>query len=229
MLAVKALPACAGTKALMLSTWEEIAGNHEIVATGTALRLFSKKSHTTLIAKAPDWRVHFFNGEKNVMYECSVDEWRNPFGLIVSFTLNSRFSSEPPVFMDSCKIAGIAAKRYQVTAQQEHTVDGRLAGVRKQKADYYVTDSKLNLPIPLCRILQKTFAMPFVDGVPLMLVVRGDWGTKLKTEEAHVASVNPALFELPKNMQKVKSASDVMVGNNPLLNDFTNSIFDARH
>lgn len=219
------------TKALILWQWEEIAGDHEVTACSDALKVFSKKSKTTLIAKAPDWKVYFFNAKSKVILETECAKWHSPFGIIVGMVASNRFQGGVGAYLGQAKVAGLPARRFAVIAQSEKISGGRVSyEPKKAKAVYYISDTKPKFPKELCSILQKSFGMPQADGLALKMDIADNSGKVLLTHEAHFATVDKNIFAVPTNFRKVRNDSEVLFSDNQgLMDDFADSVDDTRN
>ncbi len=169
-----------------------------------ALRIDMDRTKSTLVMKAPDWRIQMFNKARKISFSTDSENFG---GLIraahIAAVVTSPRTGMNVKFADNTTFVGVAAKRYLYSptkAQSEVTM--------LKSAEYWV--GTLPAPPRVTRAIEKLYNVPLVDGLPLALFVRSVHNYNYKELNTHYAKEKQLAADTFAVPAGYKSYSDLM-------------------
>lgn len=165
-------------------------------------RQFFKVTSTvggSLIAKAPDWKVHVFNDEDKRI--CSIG-----FNQFQKHSTQASISVEQiGAKPNSCVIAGIKGNRYAFPPEQKQQLDNEglfRSGPKVEilRVNYSVAADNHGLPKEVIEVWRLFFDLPTRNLIPLEIrddVRFGGFRYRLKTESQAMETVDAKFFDVP--------------------------------
>lgn len=188
-----------------------------------------------ITAKAPDWRVHFYNPDSKVILTRPLKEFHGVYGFGLSVN-NGPWLTDLPVKLtpNTSTIKGQKVVRCGFVTQGAENVVPKPKPQRPGtmisgnipviKADLWILQKKMPNH---ATILSKTYKVPNMGSVPIRLVDVDEYAriaTELDTLEAKWIDAKEEIFLPPKGFKPVKSEQEVMFNRHH--KDNINSMFE---
>ncbi len=221
-------------KVLVLSQKNTLIGNLKVYVADDLIKITETANSWTLLAKAPDWKVFFYNDSTRLMLIRPLDGFQGSYGFGITAT-NGPWFTELPIkpTKESSVIKGQKVCRYTfktagpVSIKQVKRHDILVGCNYSQnllRADYWVLNNKMPKQAAL---LTKLYKVPNTGSIPIRLTdldESGKWTVDLDTSEARWEDVKDTRFDPPKGYDTAKSEREISLGKNS--DDQIKTIFD---
>ena len=199
-------------------------GDQTIWLAPNAVKVYNKKNHACILAKAPDWKVFVYNEKRKVIYSCPLSKWQggNIQGLAQYF--GRLWDSYEWIASGTQAYAGVRTHKYVqgkikkgVPIPEKFATDGEYLSWEDCKVD-----SNAIL------FLRKLTTVPSLGAVPLMLKAAHSKTDPakidLETIKLSKQKVDTLIFDAPTGYKPVKLENDVYSDENlqGLMEDITN-------
>lgn len=164
--------------------------------------------------KPPDWKVQFWNAHNKLFFVGDPGDWRPSVGVSTALFRPSDVSSLRVVSSRIEEFHGLTARKYQLatSAADGVAVNHAWQALLVTNAEYWVLDDK-TIPKSATTILQRTYGLPVVAGIPLALQAKIKKGADRRELTFISKSNKPALvadFTVPAGYKRVKQQQDVV-------------------
>lgn len=171
------LPVLAGEGEKYLSGWlltqkSKICGEAAVYLTAAALKVVDPKTSTTLVSKAPDWKVVVFNTSSKTQYASSFEKFQGYSRLGLQVQVGFTHGGIPLAKQSGTStVEGTKANIYGTTPQYEKNnrrlfLAGRLSGGAPATARL-LTSSGWALPAQEGAILSRLYGVDDTSDIPL--------------------------------------------------------------
>jgi hypothetical protein len=215
---------------LVLKQSQSIAGTYKTMLSPDAIKMERAGSRTFLIARAPEWRVVFFNPANNNAIDVSLTDW------IRREDCWSKFRSPAPrrdieAFNRNVEQHGLVVYcgKTCVRYGMLDVINGRVDPNHRYWEECYVLPDT-RYPKQELQILQKMLDLPAFDGIPLFSRMLSNPSAsqsgagdsrgvidlfvskhQLSTKEIVKERIPSSAFKYPQNFHKVERECDVIM------------------
>lgn len=219
-------------RVLELSQICKLSGKQKVTVRDDAIKIVDEA--WVVVAKAPDWTVHFYNPDTKVILSRPLKRFHGVYGYGLTIN-NGPWLTELPVKQSTDKSTikgqnvvrcgfvtkGAEGIKPSYAPRPKKMISGNLSVI---KADMWILKDKMPTH---ATILSKTYKIPDMGSVPIRLTDVDEYGrlmTELDTLEAKWTEEKPGTFDVPKGFKSVKYEQDVMF--NKYHKDNINSMFE---
>ena len=207
-------------KAVLLQLHSRVLGSSRLLFNKNGMRLELDQTRVVVAMKAPAWNVQCWKPSKKIYYEGEASEWRPRLAIFTALfrptdTGSLRVASSKPDTLN-----GIVARKYElVSPDSDKNGPQSWRGLLLRNGAYWLIDDK-QIPESVTTVIQRTYGIPVVPGIPLELRATTNKGSareELRFISKSTKPVSSADFEVPPGFRRVKELEDVT--NDPDVNN----------
>ncbi|MBS1995538.1 MAG: hypothetical protein JSS86_04475 [Cyanobacteria bacterium SZAS LIN-2] len=201
----------------ILTQKSQVCGNIQVFLTANAVKAVDAKTSTTLVSKAPDWKVVVFNRSNKTIFTCPVDKFIGYSIAGMQVQMGFQHGGVPVVKKPgTSKVLGMTANIYGTTAEYEnHNRQMYLhdeGGDTLPRSAILLTSSGWALPPQEARILCRLYGLGIAQDIPLDFHCKdqvGDNSEGLSTSTIKKASIPAREFDCPSGFTRVDTMEGV--------------------
>lgn len=194
-------------------------GTLKLFLSTDAIRFEISNSNTTIVSKAPTWRVSAFNKEGKVEMSKSLNQWCTEGGFGFGGDPNAKSSWRK----DFAKTAKKSSSKYMGLSVYELRVPfewmARIERLHKKVLQrgalkVLIASDSLNMSAPQLRFLRTLYGTPAVGSLPLYKVQESVAVKEIQYETTSIKRVPmpQTAFEYPTKFRQVKSFAQLAIG-----------------
>jgi hypothetical protein len=199
-------------KAILLQLESSVLGASRVLINKNGMRLELDQTHVVVAMKAPAWKVQCWKPRTKLYYECTPSEWKPRLAVFTALFRPTDASSLHVVLSKPDTLNGVSARKYElVSPDADKNGPESWRGLLVRNGAYWVIDDK-EIPESVTTVIQRTYGIPIVAGIPLALKTRTNKGSsreELRFISKSFKDATSADFEVPSGFRRVKQQEDV--------------------
>jgi hypothetical protein len=204
--------ALAEEQAILLQLESKVLGPSRVLINKNGMRLELDQTHVVVAMKAPAWKVQCWKPRTKVYYEGEASEWKPRLAVFTALFRPTDTSSLHVVLSKQDTLNGVSARKYElVSPDADRNGPESWRGLLVHSGAYWVIDDK-QIPESVTTVIQRTYGIPIVAGIPLALQTRTNKGSsreELRFISKSFKAASSADFEVPPGFRRVKQQEDV--------------------